>query len=36
MDADIENHIKKCSTCLYFQQTQPEEKFIHDDIPGKI
>ena len=34
-NADIENHIKNCSTCLDFQQSQPEEKPIHHDIPGK-
>ena len=26
MNADIENHIKNCSTCHDFQQTQPKEK----------
>ena len=35
MYADIENHIKSCSTCLHFQQTQPREKIIHHDIPVK-
>ena len=35
MYPDIENHIKSCSTCLYFQQTQTREKVIHHDIPGK-
>ena len=35
MNADIENHIKNCSTCLEFQQTQPKEKHIHLDIPSK-
>ena len=35
MYADIENHIKSCSTCLQFQQTQPSEKIIHHDIPEK-
>ena len=30
---DIENHVKNCSTCLQFQQTQPREKTIHHDIP---
>ena len=29
------NHIKSCSTCLHFQQTQPREKIIHHNIPGK-
>ena len=33
---DIENHIKSCSTCLDFQQTQPKENFMHHDIPGKL
>ena len=28
----IENHVKSCSTCLRFQQTQPKEKTIHHDI----
>ena len=36
MYVDIENHIKSCSSCLYFQQTQPREKIIHLDIPGKL
>ena len=26
---------KNCPTCLYFQQTQPKEKLINHDIPGK-
>ena len=30
---DIENHIKNCNMCLEFQQTQPMEKAIHQDIP---
>ena len=30
---DIENHVKDFNTCLMFQQTQPKEKIIHDDIP---
>ena len=29
---DIENHVKNCSMCLEFQQTQPKEKNIHYDI----
>ena len=33
--ADIEKHLKSCSTCLHFQQTQSREKRIHHDIPGK-
>ena len=36
MNADIENHITNCSTCLDFQQTQLKEKFIHHEIPGKL
>ena len=36
MSIDIEDHIKNCSTCLNFQQTQPKEKVIHHDIPGKL
>ena len=35
MNADIENHVKDCFTCLDFQQTQPKVKFIHYDIPCK-
>ena len=35
MNTDIENHMKNCSTYLNFQHTQPKEKFIHHDIPGK-
>ena len=32
---DIEKHIKNCSTCLDFQQTQPKEKIMHPKIPAK-
>ena len=35
MNADIENHMQNCSTCLDFQQTQPNRKLFHNDIPGK-
>ena len=35
MNADIENHIRNCSTCLDFQQTLPEDKLIHHNILGK-
>ena len=35
-NADIENIIKHCSTCLYFQQKQPKEQIIHHDVPGKL
>ena len=34
--ADIENHMKSCSTCLHFQQTQPREKIIHHSILCKL
>ena len=30
---DIENYVKKCITCMEFQQMQPKEKTIHHDIP---
>ena len=33
INADIDNFIKNCATCLHFQQTQPKEKIIHHDIP---
>ena len=33
---DIEKHIKNHSTCLGFQQTQPEERIIHLKIPAKL
>ena len=29
---DIEKHVKNCSMCLEFQQTQPKEKTIQHDI----
>ena len=29
---DIEKHVKNCSMCLEFQQTQPKEKTTHHDI----
>ena len=32
---DIESHIKNCTTCLTFQQTQPKDKIIHHDILTK-
>ena len=35
MNADMENHIKDCSTCLNFQQMQLKEKLICHNIPGK-
>ena len=34
MNVDIKNYIQ-FSTCLDFQQTQPKEKLIHHNIPGK-
>ena len=30
---DIKNFIKNYTTCLTFQQAQPEDKMIHHDIP---
>ena len=33
INADMENFIKNCATCLQFQQTEPKEKIIHHDIP---
>ena len=33
INADIEDYIKNCATCLEFQQMQPKEKIIHHDIP---
>ena len=33
INADIGNYIKCCGTVLEFQQTQPKEKIIHQDIP---
>ena len=33
INADIEKYIKQCTTCLQFQQMQPQERIIHHDIP---
>ena len=33
INADIEKYIKQSPTCLQFQQTQPQERIIHHDIP---
>ena len=33
INADIEKYIKQCVTYLQFQQTQPQERIIHHDIP---
>ena len=30
-----ENHVKNCSMCIKFQQTQPKEKTIHHVIPQR-
>ena len=35
MNDDIEKHIKNCTTCLMFQQTQHKDKKIQHDIPAK-
>ena len=32
---DIERHIKNCTKCLMFRQTQPKDKIIHHDILAK-
>ena len=36
MNDSIENFIKKCTTCLTFQQMQPKNKIIHHDIPIRL
>ena len=33
VNVDIEKYITSCASCLEFQQTQPKEKIIHNDIP---
>ena len=33
INADIEKYIKRWPTCLQFQQTQPQERIIHHNIP---
>ena len=33
INADIDNFIKICTTCLHFQQMQPKEKIIYHYIP---
>ena len=33
INTDIKKYIKQCPTCLQFQQTQPQERIIHHDIP---
>ena len=33
INADIDNFIKNCPTCLHFQLTQPKEKIIHHNVP---
>ena len=32
INTNVENHFKSCITCLEFQQMQPKEKIIHNDI----
>ena len=32
MNADIENTMKQCATCLDYQQTQPYEKMIPHEL----
>ena len=33
---DIERHIKNCTTCLTFHQTQLKDKIMHHDILAKL
>ena len=35
MNADIEDTVKNCPTCLDFQATQPKDKTISHKIPGR-
>ena len=35
MNADIENAIKQCFTCLEYQNMQPQEKTPFYDVPAK-
>ena len=35
MNADTEDTVKYCSTCLDFQWAWPKERIIHNEIPGK-
>ena len=35
MNADIEQTIKNCSTCLEYQPTKPQETALYYDIPCK-
>ena len=35
IDADIENTVKQCGTCLEYQETQPHEKTILYELPHK-
>ena len=36
INTDIDKHIKRCNTCLEFQQLQPKEKIILHDIPLRL
>ena len=35
MNADIEETVKNCPTCIDFQVTQPKDKIISQKIPGR-
>ena len=35
MNADREHTVKNCPTCLDFQETQPKDKTILHEKPGK-
>ena len=36
INADIENTINSCTTCLYSQATQLKDKLIPYNVPGKL
>ena len=36
INADIEDYIENCTTCLEFQQMQPKERIIHHGIPMRL
>ena len=33
---NIKKFMKKCTTCLAFQQTKPKDKIVHHDIPIRL
>ena len=36
MITDIECMAEPCTTCLGYQQTQPQEKALHHEIPWEV